>query len=40
MDNLKQRELESLKWKKHPSISSERLGITEKQYRKIKNHCF
>ncbi len=36
MDNLKQRVLESLKWKKHPSISSERLGISEKQYKKIK----
>ena len=37
MDNLKQRVLESLKWKKHPSISSARLGISEEKYRKIKN---
>lgn len=36
MDNLKQKVLESLKWKKHPSISSSRLGITEEKYRKIK----
>jgi len=34
---LKQRVLESLKWKKHPSISAERIGISEKEYRKIKS---
>ena len=37
MDNLKQKVLESLKWKKHPSISSSRLGITEEKYRKINS---
>lgn len=33
---LKQRVLDSLKWKKHPKISASRLGIPESQYRKIK----
>ena len=36
MNNLKQRVLESLKWKKHPSYCAVRLNITESQYRKIK----
>ena len=37
MDNLKQKVLESLKWKKHPSISSsEDLVLLKKEYRKIK----
>lgn len=36
MANIKQKVLESLKWKKHPSISSKRLGITEEQYKIIK----
>ena len=34
---LKQRVLESLKWKKHPRISAERIGISEEKYRKIKS---
>jgi len=33
---LKQRVLDSLKWKKHPSISAERVGISEEEYKKIK----
>jgi hypothetical protein len=36
MNNLKQRVLESLKWKKHPSYCVEKLNITESQYIKIK----
>ena len=36
MNNLKQRVLESLKWKKHPSYCAEKLNITESQYIKIK----
>jgi len=36
MSNLKQKVKDSLKWKKHPSISSERLGISEEQYIRIK----
>lgn len=33
---LKQRVLESLKWKKHPSISAHRIGISETEYIKLK----
>lgn len=33
---LKQRVLDSLKWKKHSSISAERVGISEEEYKKIK----
>ena len=33
---LKQRVLETLKWKKHPSYCAERLNITEAQYKKLK----
>ena len=36
MGNLKQRIIESLKWKKHPSYCANKLNITEKQYIKIK----
>jgi|TARA_R110000787_G_scaffold34014_5_gene88525 hypothetical protein len=36
MNNLKQRILESLKWKKHPGYCADRLNITEKQYIKLK----
>ena len=36
MSNLKQRVLESLKWKKHPMYCAEKLNITEKQYIKLK----
>ena len=36
MSNLKQRIIQSLKWKKHPRICAEKLNITEKQYIKIK----
>ena len=36
MNNLKQRVLESLKWKKHPMYCAEKLNITEKQYIKLK----
>jgi len=36
MNNLKQRVLESLKWKKHPSYCADKLKITESQYIKIK----
>ncbi len=34
---LKQRVLESLKWKKHPKISAQRLGISESEYIRIKD---
>jgi len=37
MNNLKQRVLESLKWKKHPTHCAAKLKITEAQYRKIKS---
>ena len=37
MANLKQRVAESLKWKKNPSYCSAKLGITEKEYIKVKN---
>ena len=33
---LKQRIIESLKWKKHPMYCAAKLDITEKQYIKIK----
>ena len=33
---LKQRVLESLKWKKHPSICAHRIGISETEYIKLK----
>ena len=33
---LKQRVLETLKWKKHPSYCAEKLNITEAQYKKLK----
>lgn len=36
MNNLKQKVLESLKWKKHPTYCAARLNITESQYKKIK----
>ena len=36
MSNLKQRVLESLKWKKHPAYCAAKLDITESQYKKIK----
>ena len=36
MDNIKQKVLNSLKWKKHPSYCAEKLNITEKQYKKVK----
>ena len=36
MNNLKQRVIESLKWKKHPSYCADRLNITESQYIKLK----
>ena len=36
MNNIKQKVLESLKWKKNSSISAERCGINEKEYVKIK----
>tara|TARA_R110000737_G_scaffold252380_2_gene261829 strand:+ start:333 stop:1556 length:1224 start_codon:yes stop_codon:yes gene_type:complete len=36
MNNLKQKVLESLKWKKHPTYCAAKLNITESQYRKIK----
>ncbi len=36
MASIKQKVKESLKWKKHPSISSERLGISEAEYIKLK----
>ena len=36
MNNLKQRILESLKWKKHPVYCANKLNITEKQYIKLK----
>lgn len=36
MSNLKQRVLETLKWKKHPSYCADKLNITEAQYKKIK----
>ena len=36
MNNLKQRIIQSLKWKKHPRICAEKLNLTEKQYAKIK----
>ena len=36
MDNIKQKVLDSLKWKKHPSYFAEKLNITEKQYKKVK----
>tara|TARA_R100000742_G_C4279374_1_gene103756 strand:+ start:151 stop:1446 length:1296 start_codon:yes stop_codon:yes gene_type:complete len=36
MKELKQKVLESLKWKKHPSYCANRLNITEAQYKKIK----
>lgn len=36
MNNLKQKVLESLKWKKHPTYCAAKLNITESQYKKIK----
>jgi len=36
MNNLKQRIIQSLAWKKHPRICAEKLNITEKQYVKLK----
>ena len=36
MNYIKQKVIDSLKWKKHPKISAERIGITEEEYRKIK----
>lgn len=36
MNNIKQKVLESLKWKKNSSISAERCGISEKEYVKTK----
>lgn len=36
MASIKQKVKESLKWKKHPSISSKRLGISEAEYIKLK----
>ena len=36
MNNLKQRIIESFRWKKHPRICAEKLNITEKQYVKLK----
>jgi predicted MPP superfamily phosphohydrolase len=36
MNYLKQRIIESLKWKKHPSYCAEKLNITESQYVKLK----
>jgi predicted MPP superfamily phosphohydrolase len=36
MNNIKEKVLESLKWKKNSSISAERCGISEKEYVKIK----
>ena len=36
MNYIKQRIIESLKWKKHPRICAEKLNITEKQYIKLK----
>tara|TARA_R100001440_G_scaffold75056_1_gene101358 strand:+ start:104 stop:1324 length:1221 start_codon:yes stop_codon:yes gene_type:complete len=33
---LKQRVLETLKWKKHPSYCADKLNITEAQYKKLK----
>ena len=36
MNNLKQKVIESLKWKKHPVYCAEKLNITESQYKKIK----
>ena len=36
MNHLKQRIIESLKWKKHPSYCAEKLNITESQYVKLK----
>ena len=37
MANLKQKVLDSLKWKKHPTYCAAKLNITEKQYKKIKS---
>lgn len=37
MRNLKQKVAESLKWKKNTTYSAARLGITEKEYEKIKS---
>jgi len=36
MSNLKQRVLESLKWKKHPMYCADKLNITEKQYIRLR----
>jgi len=36
MANLKQKVLDSLKWKKHPSYCADKLNITEDQYVKLK----
>ena len=36
MANLKQKVLDSLKWKKHPSYCADKLNITEEQYVKLK----
>jgi hypothetical protein len=36
MNNLKQKVLESLKWKKHPIYCAAKLNVTEKQYIKLK----
>ena len=36
MNNLKEKIIESLKWKKHPMYCAAKLNITESQYKKIK----
>jgi hypothetical protein len=37
MGDIKQKVLDSLKWKKHPTYCAAKLNITEKQYKKIKS---
>tara|TARA_R100000935_G_scaffold13476_1_gene27048 strand:- start:9704 stop:10927 length:1224 start_codon:yes stop_codon:yes gene_type:complete len=39
MDNLKDKIIESLKWKKHPTYCAAKLNITEKQYIKLKKEA-
>ena len=36
MNYLKQRVIDSLKWKKHPSYCAKKLNISEERYIKIK----
>ena len=36
MNYKKQKVIDSLKWKKHPKISAQRLGMSEDEYIKIK----